>query len=463
MIKIIVPVFFLMILIVGSSQLLGPANAQDDDFTLTLNPGAINSGSQNPITPANITVPAGTNVTWINKDSSPHMIVSGNPEEGPDNIFYGDFFATDENYTVTFDNPGLYPYYYPAWSHIRGQITVEDVAFPSELDSSENDSSVEGLAGSLVSDSSENDSSVEGLAGSLVSDSSENDSSVEGLAGSLEQDLNLSTVNESSGNEFQALDEGKTSSFPSSSLSSLGSDQSLRGLFEQIGPLLGLFMNGTNSTSPSPLSSLLQSNGPVVDRLMDLTNVRTHDLEDVPYAEDNSGSLLNETFTTQNGSLNSLVNERAAVQAELINVLKKAYSIGAQLPELPSSYDDDNATIFVKLNVINPIDKGTNATYLSASDFSLSGQYQTGPGSSGTTFGPVNDAGRIFTLPASNYSIIEDTALVGMEPRDSLLQSYSTSYSKGCSGQIDYMESKDCIITKTYTNVTGNNSTNPLN
>ena len=54
------------------------------------------------------------------------MFVSGTPDEGPNNIFYGDFFGTDENYTVTFDEPGLYSYYDPVWSHIREIITVEN-------------------------------------------------------------------------------------------------------------------------------------------------------------------------------------------------------------------------------------------------------------------------------------------------------------------------------------------------
>ena len=117
-------------------------SAQESNFAIVLNPGATNSDSQNPISPANITVPAGTNVTWINSDSSPHMLVSGTPNEGPDNNFYGDFFGTDENYTVTFDEPGLYSYDDPAWSHIRGVITVENPEFSSELGLISNDSSV---------------------------------------------------------------------------------------------------------------------------------------------------------------------------------------------------------------------------------------------------------------------------------------------------------------------------------
>ncbi len=71
------------------------------------------------------------------------MLVSGTPEDGPNNIFYGDFFGPNESYTVLFDKPGVYPYYDPAWSHIKGQITVEEANFPSQQGSTENNSNVE--------------------------------------------------------------------------------------------------------------------------------------------------------------------------------------------------------------------------------------------------------------------------------------------------------------------------------
>ena len=52
--KIIIPAIFLAILMLGSNQLV--ASAQENEFTITLNPGAFNSDSQNPMSPsANIT------------------------------------------------------------------------------------------------------------------------------------------------------------------------------------------------------------------------------------------------------------------------------------------------------------------------------------------------------------------------------------------------------------------------
>jgi plastocyanin len=100
------------------------ANAQEGEFTITINPGATNSDSLNPINPANITIPVGATVVWLNQDSAYHQIVSGTPEEGPTNVFYGDFFGPNEGYNRTFGSAGVIGYYDPIWTNIRGQITT---------------------------------------------------------------------------------------------------------------------------------------------------------------------------------------------------------------------------------------------------------------------------------------------------------------------------------------------------
>ena len=113
---------FLMICSIGYTQPL--AIAQLDSFTLTINPGASDGNSQNPIEPANVTVPAGATVIWLNNDSVYHQIVSGTSEEGPTNIFYGDFFGPNESYNVTFDTAGVFDYYDPIWTNIKGEVVV---------------------------------------------------------------------------------------------------------------------------------------------------------------------------------------------------------------------------------------------------------------------------------------------------------------------------------------------------
>ena len=112
-------------LLIGTMGFAQPqANAQGGEFILTINPGATDSNSLNPIQPANVTIPVGATVVWLNKDTAYHQIVSGTPEAGPTNVFYGDFFATNEAYNRTFDSAGVIDYYDPIWTNIRGQITT---------------------------------------------------------------------------------------------------------------------------------------------------------------------------------------------------------------------------------------------------------------------------------------------------------------------------------------------------
>lgn len=94
------------------------------NIVITINPGAIDTNSQSPVTPKDVTIPVGTTIIWLNKDSSPHLIVSGTPDRGPTNIFYGNYFDSGQAYNVTLDKPGIYGYYDPGSPNINGSITV---------------------------------------------------------------------------------------------------------------------------------------------------------------------------------------------------------------------------------------------------------------------------------------------------------------------------------------------------
>ena len=120
--SIITSVILLLFYCIGYIE--SEAIVQGENLILTINPGATASDSQNPITPRNITVSVGTTVTWINKDSTYHRIVSGTPDKGPSNIFYGDSFGTGETYKVTLNALGVYSYYDPTWTNINGHITI---------------------------------------------------------------------------------------------------------------------------------------------------------------------------------------------------------------------------------------------------------------------------------------------------------------------------------------------------
>ena len=62
-------------------------SVQDSNFTITINPGATNNDSQNPIAPRNITVSEGSTIIWLNNDSTSQLIVSGTPEQAHQTYF----------------------------------------------------------------------------------------------------------------------------------------------------------------------------------------------------------------------------------------------------------------------------------------------------------------------------------------------------------------------------------------
>lgn len=142
------------------------------------------------------------------------MLVSGTPEDGPGNIFYGDSLCPNENHTLTFEKPCTYPYYNPAWTHIRGVITVENSEISSNLGSGVDSSYPIGVDDSLLSDS------------------------------------NASDVTGFNSNEFNTSDSGLTA-FPSSSSSSSSSQPSF--------PSSPSFPSFTTDNNTSDQSSILSS------------------------------------------------------------------------------------------------------------------------------------------------------------------------------------------------------------
>ncbi len=71
-------------------------------------------------TPPNRTVPAGTTVTWINRDDVPHRIASFTSAFQP-----GPTLDTDAKFSQKFDSPGVYKYYCTIHPTMTGIITVQ--------------------------------------------------------------------------------------------------------------------------------------------------------------------------------------------------------------------------------------------------------------------------------------------------------------------------------------------------
>ena len=68
--------------------------------------------------PETLTVPAGTTVTWTNRDDIPHTVVS------TDGVFKSKVRDTDEKFSYTFTKAGTYPYFCSVHPKMTGKVVV---------------------------------------------------------------------------------------------------------------------------------------------------------------------------------------------------------------------------------------------------------------------------------------------------------------------------------------------------
>jgi plastocyanin len=74
--------------------------------------------------PANLTVAAGTKVTWVNQDEEPHNIVSLDGQQP--HLFRSEALdGGGDSFSFVFDKPGSYRYICSVHPHMQGTITVQ--------------------------------------------------------------------------------------------------------------------------------------------------------------------------------------------------------------------------------------------------------------------------------------------------------------------------------------------------
>jgi len=69
--------------------------------------------------PAEITVAAGTAVTWSNEDDIPHTVAATS------GAFRSTVMDTEQHYTFTFTKPGTYEYFCALHPHMQGKVIVK--------------------------------------------------------------------------------------------------------------------------------------------------------------------------------------------------------------------------------------------------------------------------------------------------------------------------------------------------
>jgi plastocyanin len=70
-------------------------------------------------TPMDLTIRAGQQVTWTNKDDVPHTIVS------VDHLFKSKALDTDESFSFTFKDPGTYEYFCSVHPRMTAKVIVK--------------------------------------------------------------------------------------------------------------------------------------------------------------------------------------------------------------------------------------------------------------------------------------------------------------------------------------------------
>ena len=66
-----------------------------------------------------LTVKAGTEVTWVNRDDIPHTVAS------EDGVFRSKALDTDDKYSFKFDKPGTYRYFCSIHPKMTGEVVVK--------------------------------------------------------------------------------------------------------------------------------------------------------------------------------------------------------------------------------------------------------------------------------------------------------------------------------------------------
>ena len=70
--------------------------------------------------PAALTVPAGTTITWTNRDDIPHTVVSEDQT-----TFKSRPLDTDDKFTYTFNKPGTYTYFCSIHPKMTAKVVVQ--------------------------------------------------------------------------------------------------------------------------------------------------------------------------------------------------------------------------------------------------------------------------------------------------------------------------------------------------
>ncbi len=94
-----------------------PPSTSTQQIAKTEGPQVVISNFQ--FTPATLTVPAGTTVTWINQDDDTHTVTAAN------RLFSSEVLDPGQSFTHTFATPGTYSYHCAIHPHMTATVIVK--------------------------------------------------------------------------------------------------------------------------------------------------------------------------------------------------------------------------------------------------------------------------------------------------------------------------------------------------
>ncbi len=75
--------------------------------------------------PCQITIPKGDSITWMNRDTINHMIISGSGQRGPDGWFSSQVIFSHGTFSHVFDRKGAFTYYDSTNTYSQGVVIVD--------------------------------------------------------------------------------------------------------------------------------------------------------------------------------------------------------------------------------------------------------------------------------------------------------------------------------------------------
>jgi hypothetical protein len=186
-----------------------------------------------------------------------------------------------------------------------------------------------------------------------------------------------------------SLASDKSNQSSTSSLSTSSADQTLNSIIDKVGPLFSLLSGNGSANNIDSIDSITSaSNHTLGESMIPATN-NVSSTGPTLSSDENIDGYMNNTNSLQNSSTTSLEEEKVKAQEDLTDSLIKAISIGVKIPDI-TGFDYHNATIYIKVNVINPTDGIANS-----SDFPIQVNYNDTEGIPGVSMIYANDAGMI--------------------------------------------------------------------